>query len=184
LTSFIEFSFYLFFYYFLNVFFLTIRVKVYGTKDVLKPAFILFWHGKMLPLIYVFKNMSVYVLISLSRDGEIASNVIKLFGFKSIRGSSSKGGFEALNDILKVFKSGKYIVITPDGPRGPRGKIDLKKVQILMRFGKVYCLEVKGNGFRLNTWDRFFIPYPFSEIKIYLRECKDLSKINELMGEL
>lgn len=184
MISFIEFSSYLIFYYIMQLFFLTIRTKVYGFKFVKKPAFALFWHGKMLPLLYIFKNMGVYVLISLSRDGEIASKIVRLFGFKTIRGSSSKEGLKGLLEIIRFYKMNNFIAITPDGPRGPKGKIDKKFIQFLIKTGNVYCIEIKGKGIRLNSWDSFFIPFPFTEVNIYIRELKDINLIYEKMGEL
>lgn len=184
MISFVEFSFFLIFYYFIHILFFTIKTSVYNFDNFRKPSFVLFWHGKMLPLVYTFRNMDVYVLVSLSRDGEIARRLLKLFGFNAIRGSSSKGGLKGLSEIIKYYKENKIISITPDGPRGPKGKIDEKMIKLLMRIGRIYCLEVKGKGFRLKTWDSFFIPMPFSKIDIYIREIKDINLVNDLMGEL
>lgn len=184
MTSFVEFSLYLIFYYIMHLLFSTIRINVYGYKFAKKPAFVLFWHGKMLPLIYIFKNKGIYVLISLSRDGEIASKIVRLFGFKTIRGSSSKGGLKGLSEMIKFYRKNNYIAITPDGPRGPKGKVDKNFIQFLFKNGKVFCVEIKGKGIRLNSWDSFFIPFPFTNVNIYIRELKDINSIYEKMGEL
>ncbi len=184
LTSFIEFSLYLTFYYLAHIYFFTIRYNLSGVNNVKKPSFFFFWHGKMLPLIYIFRNRNVYVLVSLSRDGEIAKRILRLFGFKTIRGSSSKGGFKGLIELLQCYKRKNYIAITPDGPRGPKGKFEKRPIQFLMNIGDVYCIQVKGKGIRLKTWDSFFIPYPFSRLYVNIKECKKIENIKEDMGEL
>lgn len=82
-----------------------------------------FWHGRLLLMPFAARRVKAKVLISRHRDGEFIARVIRFFGLGTIRGSYRKGGVSALREILKAAKEGWTIVITPDGPKGPRYKI-------------------------------------------------------------
>lgn len=86
------------------------------------------------------------------------------FGIKTVAGSTARGGTEALREILKIFKAGHVVGITPDGPRGPAFSVSDGTITIA-RLGKVDILPVTfatSRGKTLNTWDKFFFAYPFS----------------------
>ena len=83
------------------------------------PIIIAFWHGRQLMMPLVYRGTSASILISQHRDGEIVANIMKNFGFDAIRGSSSRGGIQALRKLVSVGRQGQDLVITPDGPRGP-----------------------------------------------------------------
>jgi lysophospholipid acyltransferase (LPLAT)-like uncharacterized protein len=84
-----------------------------------KPAIIAFWHGKMLPAWKFFGSFGANAIVSQSKDGEILTALLEKWGFRVVRGSSSKGGREALQEIVDIAPKG-YFLITPDGPQGPR----------------------------------------------------------------
>ena len=95
-------------------------------------SFILcFWHGRllMMPLSWNIKK-KINVLISAHSDGQLLSKTVKYFDIETIIGSSSKGGSEAIRNIIKSLKSGISIGMTPDGPRGPRMKINSAIIKI------------------------------------------------------
>ena len=83
------------------------------------PIIIAFWHGRQLMMPLAYRGTSASILISQHRDGEIIANIMKKFCFGAIRGSSSRGGIQALRQLVLVGKQGQDLVITPDGPRGP-----------------------------------------------------------------
>ncbi len=83
------------------------------------PIIIAFWHGRQLMMPLAYRGKSASILISHHRDGEIIANIMKEFCFGAIRGSSSRGGMQALRQLVFAGKQGKDLVITPDGPRGP-----------------------------------------------------------------
>jgi lysophospholipid acyltransferase (LPLAT)-like uncharacterized protein len=82
-----------------------------------------FWHGRLLLMPFAAPGAKAKVLISRHRDGEFIARVIRFFGLGTIRGSHRKGGVSALREILAAAKEGWNIVITPDGPKGPRYRI-------------------------------------------------------------
>jgi lysophospholipid acyltransferase (LPLAT)-like uncharacterized protein len=98
-----------------------------GTVDALvregKPIIIAFWHGRQLMMPLAYRGSSASILISQHRDGEIIARIMKYFGFASIRGSSTRGGGQAVRQLLKVAHQGQDLVITPDGPRGPACRV-------------------------------------------------------------
>lgn len=111
------------------------------------------------------------MLISLSKDGEPVAKAIKHLGLEAVRGSSThkkkkrdKGGMKALAEALRILKSGGGICITPDGPRGP-AEIAQNGPIIMAQRANAPILPyaiVSAPRKRLNTWDGFRIPYPFS----------------------
>lgn len=130
-------------------------------------ALFAFWHGRMMmcPTIEP-PHRKMHVLISSHRDGLLISQVIAHFGEATIAGSSSKGGKEAVMDILRKLKSGDNISITPDGPRGPVQVAQMGVVTIA-KLSKKPVLPVTFSSTwhkRLRSWDRFMVALPFGRI--------------------
>ena len=130
-------------------------------------SFILcFWHGRLLMMPLSWNNKKkVNVLISAHPDGQLLSNTVKHFKIDTIIGSSSKGGSMALRNIIRSLKSGISIGITPDGPRGPKMKINSGIIKIASLTGcKIVPLSYSvKNKFFLNSWDRFLVALPFGK---------------------
>ncbi len=164
----------------------TIRWTVEGDEDALKiwlgyPNIIVAaWHSTILLLpsgwnriIQKWPNQKTRsaMLISLSKDGEPVANAIKHLGLEAVRGSSThkgkkrdKGGMKALAEALRILKNGGGICITPDGPRGPAEIAQSGPIIMSQRTDAPilpYAI-VSSPRRRLNTWDRFRIPYPFT----------------------
>lgn len=127
-----------------------------------------FWHGTMFPLLYVYRNKKIAVLVSRHRDGQIVGKILKWYGYNPVYGSSTRGGFSASRQIVELLKNGHRIAITPDGPRGPRyvfkeGPIRLSKITEV----PLYLLGIKfSKPVELNSWDKFRLPLPFSRCEI------------------
>jgi lysophospholipid acyltransferase (LPLAT)-like uncharacterized protein len=148
----------------------SMRITVAG-RDVLPDfvrrgeAFIgISWHGRLLMLPFLYPGKELHVLISVHRDGEIIANIVKRFGFSAVRGSSSKGGKEALNEMVRLGNENKDLAITPDGPRGPAEIVKPGVAKLARLTGKavVPVAFASSRCKRLKSWDRFLIPYPFS----------------------
>ena len=130
-------------------------------------AFILcFWHGRllMMPLSWN-KEKKINVLISAHSDGQLLSKTVKHFNIETITGSSSQGGSEAIRNIIKSLKSGISIGMTPDGPRGPRMKVNSAIIKIASLTGhKIVPLSYSvKKKFFLNSWDKFLVALPFGK---------------------
>jgi lysophospholipid acyltransferase (LPLAT)-like uncharacterized protein len=130
-------------------------------------ALFAFWHGRMmlLPAFCPPKRL-MRVLISLHRDGLLISQIIGHFGQATVSGSTSKGGKEAVVEILRALKNGDNISITPDGPRGPVQQIQSGTVTIarLARKPIIPVTFCATRHKRFRSWDRFMLALPFSRI--------------------
>ncbi len=148
----------------------TLRLKQSGyvqfspLSDKKENVIYAFWHGRMLMGIFFFRSRGIQVLISLNKDGEIVARVIEKMGFSAIRGSSSRGGTSALRQLQSVLQAGRDVAVTPDGPRGPRYRVDPGIIHLASWTGKKICpLSFSTRkGIYLQSWDRFLIPWPFS----------------------
>lgn len=130
-----------------------------------KQGIYAFWHGRLF-LCSAFKppQRNMHVLISGHRDGVLISKVIAHFDIATVEGSSSKGSLGALRELLRIAKAGDSIVITPDGPRGPREE-SAPGAAYLAKATSLPVIPVAWSAARhkrLKSWDRFMIPYPFS----------------------
>lgn len=130
-----------------------------------KPFILAFWHGRLLMMpISVQRKTKVNVMISHHGDGEIIARTIKHWGQDSVRGSASKGAATAIKQMLKAIRRSEVAVITPDGPRGPRmrvqdGAVRLAAMSAVPVFAVSYSVR---RGKILGSWDRFFVPAPFN----------------------
>lgn len=156
--------------------------KQYKIKE---QVIVAFWHGELLMQPFLYKKIKqdpkIAVMISHHFDGEIISRLINYFGFKSIRGSSSKGAIGALKETFSMVNNGFDIGITPDGPRGPRHSMANGIVSIAKKKGlKIVALNFRASKFwRLKSWDQFLIPKPFSTIYFYASEPFDVSLLED-----
>ena len=148
------------------------------------PSLFLFWHHGLFVAAEAKRRyrrkQPMSGLISASKDGAWLAALYKLLGIGFVRGSSSFRGAQALQECLATMKAGSDIVITPDGPRGPscqvkRGpaflaqKSDASIVLLSTHFAKAK---------RFNSWDGFYLPYPFSTVRI---GCASYANIDALM---
>ncbi|MFY9329194.1 MAG: DUF374 domain-containing protein [Georgfuchsia sp.] len=145
----------------------TWRIRVSGELPE-GVAVIAFWHGDMLPVWKHFADTQSMALISLSRDGSLLANLVERWGFETVRGSSSKGGSEALTNMVSALHMGKRVLITPDGPRGPRHHMKPGAVIAAHRAGVslVLCRVSVSSSVHGSNWDRFLIPLPFASIEL------------------
>jgi lysophospholipid acyltransferase (LPLAT)-like uncharacterized protein len=122
-----------------------------------------FWHENMLLLAYHYGRPDVLVLISHHADGQLIADICTHLHFGLIRGSTTRGGAEALRQMIQAG-SGAHLAITPDGPRGPRRKVQSGLVYVAARTGMP--IVPIGIGFRrpwrMKSWDRFAVPRPWS----------------------
>lgn len=127
-----------------------------------------FWHRCTLPCGWYFRKFRCSILISQSFDGELIARTLALLGYKSVRGSSSRGGFEGLLGLQDVLKSGLPVVFTADGPRGPIYRTKTGPVKLAQvtgeSIGSFYLLPERA--WMLKSWDRFLIPKPFSRVAV------------------
>lgn len=149
--------------------FRAVNADAYAAERAAGRAVVLvLWHGEMLPLLYFHRNRGIAVLVSEHGDGEIIARILHDFGFRLIRGSTSRGAARALIAVDRELRAGVDVGITPDGPRGPRHSVAPGALLAAHRAGVTLMpLAAKASAFwQLGTWDRFMIPKPFARITI------------------
>lgn len=129
------------------------------------------WHQQFFSFIRHFQTYQAYqpgLMISRSADGELIANVANLSGWYTVRGSSSKKGGIALAEMVKRLRETGLAAHILDGPRGPAGIVKRGAVQIAMDAGAmmVPVYAEAESKWIFNSWDRFFIPKPFSRVTI------------------
>ncbi len=132
------------------------------------PIVYAFWHSHILPLTWTHRNRGIVVLVSEHGDGEAITQVIHRLGYGTVRGSTTRGGVRAAIQMARVGREGHYLAVTPDGPRGPRHRLQPGVALIAQRSGLPIVPMAAGmrRGRRLDSWDRFELPAPFSRVYI------------------
>jgi lysophospholipid acyltransferase (LPLAT)-like uncharacterized protein len=147
----------------------TLRISWRG-EALPKRAIIMFWHGDMLAGWYVGRKRRPVALVSQSKDGNFLAAVLKKWGYQITRGSSKKNGMEALELAMQSVKKHECdsLVITPDGPRGPRHEykrgafIAARELDL-----PLFHLHIDyASRKTLKSWDQFELPTPFSKVTI------------------
>ena len=127
------------------------------------------WHQRFFPGITFFSTRKpIAIIISKSLDGEMIARAVDILGWYPIRGSSSRGGKEALVKIKELARSDYKVGHIVDGPRGPFGvvKPGLLKIAQAGNLPVVPTITSAENKWIFNSWDRFMVPKPFSRIII------------------
>jgi len=164
-------------YIFLRTYLPLLRLKVIGEEAaydrlneygrVIVPV----WHQRLFPaLAYTGKirEFRPIVMISQSRDGELIAGIAQRLGLVPVRGSSSRGGAEALKTIVKKLEEHPAVVHIVDGPRGPKGKVKPGLIRMAQLSGAVILplIVSADKAWIAGSWDRFLIPKPFSRVTI------------------
>ena len=152
----------------------TLRVTIEDRAQVLDhpdhpPVIIAFWHNRT-ALMALFwerycKGRTAMTFISRSRDGQFMTDVAAHFGIKAVRGSTSKHGTAAALTAVHAAEDPRTdLVITPDGPRGPRYQIQPGVLRLAQATGRPIVAITYQLAWRreLKSWDRFHVPLPFS----------------------
>lgn len=129
------------------------------------PLIYAIWHGQILiiPALYG-RAHAVNVMASRSRDGELVARFARRFGFEAARGSTTRGGSEALRRLARLLRQGREVAVVPDGPLGPRGVVQPGVIALARMTGAAILPLAFGAhpAWRLRSWDEFLIPKPFA----------------------
>lgn len=162
----------------INVLCKTVKIKRENSNEVdnlvkSNQNFVLaFWHGTMLIPWYLHRNQKFSALVSQSKDGSLLANSLAKWGYKVERGSSNKGGKEALNTLLENSKNNFSISITPDGPTGPPRVMKAGAIITAQRSSVplVLCGVAYKKKYIFNSWDKFEVPKFFSNVVVLYSE--------------
>lgn len=145
-------------------------LRAYMKNDV--PVAIVLWHNRLFLAAEIVRRYRrgrpAYALVSASRDGARLAAFFSMVGMRTVRGSSSRLGREAATALVEVQRAGFDIGITPDGPRGPCYELKPGAVIVPRRTGAPVLLVGAefSSAWRLNSWDRFYLPAPFSRVRM------------------
>jgi len=137
------------------------------------PSVVIFWHGEIIMMPYAYRDYrhstNMDIIVSRHHDGDISARMIRIFGGGTVRGSSSKGGAQALKEVFRCIKRGRDIGLTPDGPRGPRHSVADGAALIAQKKDiPIVAMNCRASkSWRLKSWDKLFIPKPFCTLDFY-----------------
>lgn len=137
-----------------------------------RPAAITLWHNRLFLSAEIFRRYrtkrKVYGLVSASKDGAWLAAFYRMVGIEPVRGSSSNFGREAARLLIERMREGHDIGITPDGPRGPLYEVE-PGVLVVTRRNQAPMVLLGAEftrAWRLRSWDRFYVPWPFSRVRM------------------
>ena len=143
------------------------RIEASGRQPVMA-----FWHGRILTATYYFRNRGIVVITSENFDGEWIARIIERFGYRTARGSSSRGARRALLQLTRDMAAGKPAGFTVDGPRGPACRAQPGAVWLARATGNpllpFHCEAARH--WTLRSWDRAQIPKPFTRVALVVGE--------------
>jgi len=164
-----------FLYRFCRAYSWTFRLKVENDKEWIDylendgSVLLCIWHQQFFSDIRHFQTYKVFnpsIMISQSIDGEIVAGVAERSGWNTVRGSSSKGGREALKKMITNLKESKLAVHIVDGPKGPSGIVKPGAIRLAHATDAVivpFFVSAK-KAWHFNSWDKFLLPKPFSKV--------------------
>lgn len=155
----------------------TLRTCVEGEENWLRPykngkrVILCAWHQQFFPTLGYFRRWRHFrpaIMVSRSADGDLVSKVVAKAGWRPVRGSSSKGGFQALREMIVCLKRVRLAGHILDGPQGPAGRIKPGIVLLALAADAavIPVYLVAERAWQFNSWDRFLLPKPFSRITI------------------
>ena len=153
--------------------FLNIRISHYDrSSDPARPEYdqhviYVFWHEYIGVVLPRWGRTPLTILVSQHRDGEWVNQTAEFLRLRIVRGSTSRGGSSAIRQLKRHSKTSS-LVLTPDGPRGPRREMAMGPVYLasLLKMPIVPLAVGMNNPWRLKTWDQFAIPKPFSRTRM------------------
>ncbi|MFH1057248.1 MAG: lysophospholipid acyltransferase family protein [Pseudomonadota bacterium] len=134
-----------------------------------QPAIAVTWHRGAIFFLYLFGPWRPAIMVSRSKDGELLARFISLMGGIPVRGSSSRGGGEALLAMAEQVKRGEvsFAATVADGPRGPRYQAKPGMIRLAAMTG-LPLLPIMWSADRVWTfhkaWDRAMLPKPFAKV--------------------
>jgi len=130
------------------------------------------WHNRLFLSPEIFRRYrsrrKLYGLVSASKDGAWLAAFYRMIGLMPVRGSSSNFGREAGRTLIELMRAGNDIGITPDGPRGPLYVVEPGVLVVTRRNNAPMILMGAefGPALRLRSWDKFYVPWPFTRIRL------------------
>jgi lysophospholipid acyltransferase (LPLAT)-like uncharacterized protein len=131
-----------------------------------------FWHGRILPATLFWRDRGIVVMTSANFDGEWTAQLISRFGYRSARGSTSRGGSRALAQLRRELAAGHAVAFTVDGPRGPARVVQPGAIWLAGATGQpILPFHIEASRrWTTRSWDRGLVPKPFSTCALAVGE--------------
>lgn len=151
----------------------TWRIRVIESESLRRalasgePMVFAHWHGDELGILYLLRRYRAAVMTSTSKDGELMNTIVRLFGARTSRGSSTRGGASALKGIIRLAREGWRPSVAVDGPKGPYHKVKPGVFEISkVTGGGIFPLAVACDRAHIfeKAWNKTFLPLPFARI--------------------
>jgi lysophospholipid acyltransferase (LPLAT)-like uncharacterized protein len=159
---------------------LTLRIETRGFERIAQSPgsrIMAGWHGRTLVAALFFRGQGLVTIISQSKDGEMQDRIFRWFGFRTIRGSTGRGGVTALRESIEALRQGAVMAFTPDGPRGPSGVVQ-QGIMLMAKKSGAALVPVGVAADRrwlAPTWDRYMVPKPFAKCLMVFGDPVSLS---------
>ena len=126
------------------------------------------WHGRILAATLFFRDRGIVAMTSENFDGEWIARILERFGFRTARGSTSRGGARALVQLRRDLAAGRPAAFTVDGPRGPARVVQPGAVWLAGVTGHpILPYHIEANRYwSARSWDRTQVPKPFSTVAL------------------
>jgi lysophospholipid acyltransferase (LPLAT)-like uncharacterized protein len=146
----------------------TWRFRESGVQPWKPPFIFVLWHSRILPLLALHKGEGMVLLISRHRDGEYVADLAEGWGYRSVRGSTQRRGEVGLLGVVRALEAGAIVAITPDGPRGPRERVQPGAIAAAQHAGVpiVAAGARTSSAWYFGSWDRMCLPKPFASIDV------------------
>lgn len=146
----------------------TWRFHETGLEPWKSPFIFVLWHSRLLPLLALHKGEGIVALISRHRDGQYVADLAESWGYRSVRGSTQRRGEVGLLGIVRALQAGAVVAITPDGPRGPRERVQPGAIAAAQHAGvPIIAVGTRTeSAWYTGSWDRMCIPKPFAAIDV------------------
>lgn len=166
-------------YIFMKILWFTLRKEIHFMDSVDDRQYLCAcWHSELLVSSQAYRKVhpkhKANAMVSQHLDGEVVARTIRFMDIKPLKGSSSKGGVKVLLQALDVLKKGEEVIITPDGPRGPRYAINDGIMSLAQKLNlPIFTMNFRASSYwQLRSWDKFVIPKPFCKVDIYAQVIK------------
>jgi len=148
-----------------------------------RPVIFLLWHNRIasMPTFYERRRrrhrLSAFVLTSAVPEGSLLAQFLRHFGLGAVRGSTSRRASAALREMARRIAEGDDIIITPDGPRGPRYRLQSGALYLAQKTGRpIVPLHLEySHYFRFKTWDGFAVALPFARVKLVIGDPRRIN---------
>ena len=150
----------------------TLRVLSTGFPENDSKCIFCGLHGRSMVFANYFRNRGYWVVISQSNDGDMQNTIFTRLGYRTIRGSTGRGGARAAIESIRVLRDGGTMAMTPDGPRGPSGVVQGGIMLMAQKSGaQLIPVGISASPrFLVKSWDRYMVPLPFARAVLIFGE--------------